>query len=113
MKVEFGVCPNCSEAVLGPGICDRDVALAALAAVGVREVRRDRFHSGRGTAYLLTDDGLPLPRQVYLCPSPEKWQKRAPGELLACESAPAYLPLHEGAPGCPGPRVGLPRFVLR
>ena len=91
MKVEFGVCPNCSEAVLRLGIGDRDVALAALAAVGVREVRRDRFYSGRGSAFLLTDGRLSLPRQwefgrqVFLSPSPGKWQGAAPGETMACE----------------------------
>jgi hypothetical protein len=91
MRVEFGVCPNCSEAVLRLGIGDRDVVLAVLAAVGVHEVRRDRFYSGRGTAYLLTDGSLSPPRrwkfgrQVFLTPSPGKWQEAAPGETIACE----------------------------
>lgn len=92
MRVEVGVWANCSEAVLRLGLGDRQVALAALRVLGIREVKKRGYVSTGITVWLLTDGNVALPdcwdfgMQVYLSPDPEEWEAiRKSGEDPVCE----------------------------
>lgn len=92
MRVEIGVWANCSEAVLRLGLGDRQVALAVLRALGIREVRKRGYLSTGMTMWLLTDGSVALPdcwdfgMQVCLVPDPEEWEDlRRSGEDPVCD----------------------------
>lgn len=80
MRIEVGVWANCSEAVLRLGLGNRQVALAVLRALGIREVKKRGYLSTGMTMWLLTDGSVALPdrwdfgTQVYLSPDPEEWE---------------------------------------
>lgn len=115
MRVEIGVWPNCSEAVLRLGLGDRQVALAVLRALGIRELKKRGYASTGITMWLLTDGSVRLPdywhfgMQVYLSPDPKEWEAiQKGGEDPVCEvstsedPSPVWFPMMKNLQGALG-----------